>query len=270
MLRLLKIELTKNLNYKTFLVLTILYFVLMGVFTASGGEFLKFLKQAGADFDGFDPTRIPLYHFPDIWQNVTWLAQWFKFILAIVIIISITNEFSYKTVKQNIIDGFSRKDFLISKTLTIGMLSAAATVYLFLIILITGLIYSDPDTKNLSSILDGMEFMLAFFLNLFVYLLWALLIGTLIKRSGLAIGLLFLYNVFIENIIRLNLYEDYDFLFDYTPMGSLFEIIPIPYFRYVFQEIQDYVSFYSVAILVIYAVLYFYLNYSLLRKRDLS
>ena len=269
MLKLLKIDLIKNYNYRSFWVLTILYFILLGIVAASGMEILKWLKSIGADFEEFDPLRIPLYHFPDIWQNLFYVGTYFKFILAIVVIISITNEFSYKTIKQNIIDGMSRMDFLKSKVATIFILSIAATIFLTLIIIVTGLIYSDPDTKNLKDIFTGTGFILAFFLNIFSYLLFALLVGSVVRRSGLSIGLLFLYSVMIENIIIFNLPDSLEFISSFFPMSSLSALIDFPFKRYLFQEIRDYVAFSALITVVIYIALYFYLNYKLLRNKDL-
>ena len=114
MIKLLKIDFKKLRHYRTFWILSILYFTTMGLVTSSGMEFLKWLKSKGADFDEVDILRVPLYHFPDIWQNLTYISTFFQPVLAIIVIISLTNEFSYKTIRQNIIDGFDRKDFLIS------------------------------------------------------------------------------------------------------------------------------------------------------------
>ena len=100
MIRLLKIDLLKLTNYRTFWIMVILYFATMGVITSSGMEFLKWLVSKGADFNDVDILRVPLYHFPDIWQNLTYVSLFFKLVLAVVVIISITNEFSYKTVRQ--------------------------------------------------------------------------------------------------------------------------------------------------------------------------
>ncbi len=100
MIRFLKIDYKKLKNYRTFWVLTILYFATMGLVTSSGMEFLKWLVSKGADFDRIDILKIPLYHFPDIWQNLTYVSLYFELVLAIVVIVSVTNEFSYKTIRQ--------------------------------------------------------------------------------------------------------------------------------------------------------------------------
>jgi hypothetical protein len=268
MLRLLKIDLLKNKSYKAFIILVALYFISLGATTASGMEFLKWLQRLGADFDGFDIMRVPLYHFPDIWHNLSYVGTFFKFILSIVVIISITNEFSFKTVRQNIIDGFDRKDFLTSKILTIALLSLSATVFLFLIGLITGLIYTPPE--DMRFIFKDTEFILGFGLETFAYLLFALLVGTLVQRSGLAIGLLFLYTLMIEPIATFNLPDQLEWLIPYFPVRAMNEVVKIPFPKYAFMEIRDYISFLSLAVILIYSSLFTYLTYRLLRTRDLQ
>lgn len=119
MLRLLNIDLKKIVNYRTFWVLLTLYSILIISIPTSVMEFLKWLKVKGANFEGFDPLRIPVLYFPDIWQNITYVYAFLKIVLAIVVIISVSNEFSYKTVRQNVIDGLNRLDFVVSKLSTI-------------------------------------------------------------------------------------------------------------------------------------------------------
>jgi len=105
MIRLLKIDFRKLKSYRTFWVLNTMYYFLIASIPISIYEFLKWLKGKGVDFDEFDPTRIPISHFPDVWQNLTYIYVFLKFFLAIIVIISITNEYTYKTIRQNIIDG---------------------------------------------------------------------------------------------------------------------------------------------------------------------
>jgi hypothetical protein len=269
MLRLLKIDLLKNKSYKAFIILVAMYFISMGLVTASGMEFLKWLASLGAEFGEIaDITRVPLYHFPDIWQNLAYVSTFFKFILAIVIIISITNEYSYKTVRQNILDGFDRKDFLTSKVLMILLLSLSATLFLALIGLVTGLIYTP--SEDLRFILKDTEFILGFFLETFTYLLFALLIGTMVQRSGLAIGVLFLYSLILEPILTFNLPDSLDALIPFFPMRAMNEVVKVPFQRYAFMEIRDYLSISSVLAITAYAALFTYLTYRMLRNRDLQ
>ena len=118
MLHLLKIDLKKMTSYRTFWVVCGLYFLTLGFGAASGMEFLKWLANLLDNFDQkLNISRIPLYHFPDVWMNLIWFGGLLKVVLAIMVVISITNEFTYRTLRQNIIDGLSRTEFLVSKIL---------------------------------------------------------------------------------------------------------------------------------------------------------
>ncbi|MEQ8424958.1 MAG: hypothetical protein RIA63_09625, partial [Cyclobacteriaceae bacterium] len=206
MLYLLKIDLKKMTSYRTFWVVCGLYFFTLGMTTATGMEFLKWLVGMGAEFGAeINITRIPFYHFPDVWQNITFVSGFFKAILAFMVVISITNEFSYRTIRQNIIDGLSRQQFILSKVYTNLLLSLMSAAMVFVIALITGMIYSP--SIAMSDLVMDLEFFPAYFLEVFAFLSFALLLGMIIQRSGLTIVLLVLWPM-IEAIIRANV-DDY-------------------------------------------------------------
>jgi hypothetical protein len=267
MIKLLKIDYKKLKNYRTFWVLIILYFATMGLVTSSGMEFLKWLVSKGADFDQVDILRIPLYHFPDIWQNLTYVSLFFQLVLAIVVIVSVTNEFSYKTIRQNIIDGMDRKDFLSSKVLMVFMLSLVSAFFVFLIGLITGLIYT-PDSE-MRFIFTNIEFIPAYFLATFSYLILVLLFAIWIKRAGLAIGIVLIYPA-LEYAFGASLPDSMDPILPYLPHHAINALIKVPFQRYVFMEIQDYVDILSVLVVCAYIVLFVYLAYRNLVKRDFN
>lgn len=266
MLRLLKIDLIKLTNYRAFWVLTILYGLLIIGIPVGVIEFLKWLKTIGADFDNFDPMKIPVLYFPDIWQNITYVYTFLKIFLAIIVIISISNEFSYKTVRQNIIDGMDRLDFVKSKMAMILLLSLGSTVLVFITGLVTGLIYTDEIRDG--QMFNGVEFVFAYFLDLTTYLTFAFLLTVILKRSALTIFLLLIYRL-LELIIIGNLPDSLDFLADYFPLHSLSNLITIPFPRYWFQEIQDYVALGPVIVVIIYLGLFVSAVYYRLKSSDL-
>jgi ABC-type transport system involved in multi-copper enzyme maturation permease subunit len=267
MLYLLKVDLKKLISYRTFWVVCGLYFFTLGMTTASGMEFLKWLVRMGAEFGAdIKVTRIPFYHFPDVWQNITFISGFFKAILAFMVVISITNEFTYRTVRQNIIDGLSRKQFILSKVYTNLLLSAMSMAMVFVIALVTGMIYS-PSVTMADLVMD-LEFFLAYFLEVFSFLSFALLLGMIIQRSGLTIVILVLFPM-IEAIIRANVDDYVPWLIPYFPMESISNLIPMPFPRYVFREIQDYVSIVSVLVVVAWTFLFNYFAYLKLKKSDI-
>ncbi|HEX9649628.1 MAG TPA: ABC transporter permease [Cyclobacteriaceae bacterium] len=267
MIRLFNIEWIKLKNYKTFWVLGGLYLFLITFIPISVLEFMKWLESKGVEFEEFSPSKIPILHFPDIWQNITYLSVFFKFFIAVIIIISITNEFSYKTIRQNIIDGLSRMDFLKSKLTAIVAICLISAVYLFLICLITGLIYTPRLIQG--EILEYSQFIFAYFLDILFFLIFALLIGNTFKKAGISIALVVMI-IPIEYIFSANLPDEISVVGDYLPMHVMNSIIQLPFTKYGFMEIQDYISPEAVALSFAYIALFVYLNYVLLKKRDLT
>ena len=267
MLHLLKIDLRKMTSYRTFWVICGIYFFTLIVGAASGMEFLKGLSRLVEGFgQQINITRIPLYHFPDVWQNLAWSGGLLKMGLAIMVVVSITNEFTYRTIRQNIIDGMSREEFLLSKVYTNFMLSAISMVSVFVIALVTGGIYS-PEL-DFPFGLSGIGFYPAYFLEVFAFLSFALMLGIFVNRSGLTIVLL-LFSYLIELIIKENLDDYLPGIIPFFPLESIMNLVPMPFARYVFMEIKDQVNWGSVAIAAVWAVAFNYFAYLKLKKSDI-
>ena len=115
MINLLKIELKKTVTNKTFWVLTGLYVLLLGLVFFGVQSVINEISTNASKTSSISIPKVSIYNFPDIWQNLTYLAGFFKIFLAVVVIIFITNEFSFKTIRQNIITGMSRVDFIFYK-----------------------------------------------------------------------------------------------------------------------------------------------------------
>lgn len=267
MIRLLKIELRKIVPYRAFWILLGLYVVVIAAVLIGVQGFLdKVTSEVGSK----SPIPIPsvsVYTFPGIWHSFTFITGFFKIVLGVIIIILITNEYSYKTIRQNIIAGFSRLDFLISKVSFILLISLFATFLVFVLGLIMGLINSS-DT-SFSSIIGNMEFLLAYCLEVFAYLCFAFLIGFLVKRSGMSIGILLLYSFVIEPIVNFYLPGNMD---DYMPLKSIGSMIDIPnttLMRIFGVEFQGYIAFTDVLLVSGYTALFLGITYFVLSKRDL-
>lgn len=268
MLHLLKIDLKKMTSYRTFWVIAGLYFAVLGFGAASGMELLKWLAATFENFGGkLNINRVPLYHFPDVWLNLIWFAGLVKIVLAVMVVISVTNEFAYRTARQNIIDGLSRSQFIVSKILTNALLSAISVLLIFIIGLVTGLIYS-PEIR-FDRLITDLEFFPAYFLELFFFLSYALMLGVLIQRSGLTIIILLLSQA-IEAIITSNLVEDtVPALIPFFPMRSIWYLIEWPLPRYAMREIKDFVDFRSVAIVTGWIAVFNWVSFIRLKRADI-
>lgn len=267
MLHLLKIDLKKLTSYRTFWVVCGLYFITLAFSTASGMEFLKWVARTFEEFGSkLNINRIPLYHFPDVWLNLIYFSGLFKIVLAIMTVISITNEYQYRTVRQNVIDGLSRWQFLSTKILTNLLLSFLSVIMILIISFATGLIYTP--VINWDFVFADMEFLIAYFLEIFAFLSYALMLGVLVQRSGLTIILLLLSNM-LEIIVRENVDEYVPWLIQFFPMESISNLVPFPLKRYAFQEIRDYLTFASITIALGWTFLFNYFSYLKLKHSDI-
>ena len=267
MVHLLKIDLKKLSGYRTFWIVCGLYFVTLAFSTASGMEFLKWIARTFEDFGSrLNINRIPLYHFPDVWLNLIYFSGFFKIVLAIMTVISITNEFQYRTLRQNVIDGLSRWQFLASKILTNLLLSFLSVAMIMIISFATGLIYTPK--IDWGYVFADMEFLIAYFIEIFAFLSFALMLGVLIRRSGLTIILLLLSRM-LELIIRENIDEYVPWLIQLLPLESISNLVPMPLKRYAFQEIRDYLTIGSITIALAWTFLFNYFSYLKLKHSDI-
>lgn len=273
MIRLLSIEWLKLRRYRAFNILMILYYLVLIAVASCGMAILTYFKNKGIQFKGIDPTILPIYDFPDIWQNLTYIATILNVFPAFLIIISVTNEITYKTLRQNIIDGLNRMDFFLSKFGFIFLVSLVNTLVIFVNGLILGMLYSYDTSVN--AIFSHAGFLLAFLLNNLVYFSFAFLLGLLIKRTGIVIVLLGIYTFFAEPIATLILGNVPEFpqicrdIVPFFPIKALNNLIPNPFPKYAFMEVTDWVPFKSLLIVFMHLTLYLSFIWLLLRKRDL-
>jgi ABC-2 type transport system permease protein len=275
MIRALKLEWLKVRNYRLFWIVFGMYLLALTVISFGGMFLLLWMKSEGVDFEGIDPTILPIYDFPDIWQNIAYLASFNKIMLAFIVIISVNNDVIYNTMRQNVIDGISKKEFLLSKMSFIVAMAAISTMFLFVAGLVNGSVYSH--VWGAEYIFDEMEFLAAYFYDIVVYCTLAFLLSLLIKKAGFIIIALFLYTIMFEPIataifINAPYFRDgiMPDIVQYLPIKSLNNLIPVPYGRYIFMEIEDNVSLKAIIGSTAWFAVYLTSIVFILNKRDLK
>lgn len=275
--RLLNIEYIKLYNNRASRVLIISYFVL-----------LTFIALVAAIKFDIGPIEFHLadqgiFNFPYIWHFNTFITAIFKLFLAIVIVSMMANEYSNKTLKQNLIDGLSKKEFIASKFLTVLSFAGLSTIFVFVLSMILGLIYSDY--TEVSIIFRDMEFLIAFFIKLTGFFAFCLFLGILVKRSAFALGFLILW-VILEQIVfgllgwKVVSWDMADKIKGFFPLESMSRLIDEPFTRLgavqavanqVGEKLTlDYeVRFTEILITLVWTTLFIYWSYALLKKRDL-
>jgi hypothetical protein len=270
MMRLIKIEFKKVLSYRVFWLLVGFYAVSL-TFVLFISQFIinKIVIEAGKS-SPIPLFKISLYQFPRIWNNLTYIAGYLNIFLAIIILFFVCNEFSFKTLRQNIINGMSRKEYILSKLYFIISISLGTTFLLFLAGLILGLIHS----KDISSGIifnDRLQFLLGYFLEVLTYLTFAFFIGFLLKKTALAIITLLFYTMIEQIIIWWKVSSEFVKFFPMKAFGRLvhFPKIPLPEVDGSSIRFQDYVAFADTGIAIGYAIILVLLISLLIRKRDL-
>ncbi len=277
MVRLLQIEFIKLWNNRASKVLIISYFVLL----------TSIALVAAIKFDigpvKFHLAEIGIFNFPYIWHFNTFITAFFKLFLAIVIVSMMANEYSNKTIKQNLIDGLSKKEFILSKFLTVLSFAVISTIFVFLVSLILGLAYSDYN--ELSIIFSDLEFVMAFFIKLVGFFSFCLFLGILVKRSAFALGFLIIWQILegiFRGLIRWKLFDGdtTETIMGFFPLQSMFNLIKEPITRLEsVQTVADQVGekielnynvhWYEILIVLGWTAIFIYLSYALLKKRDL-
>lgn len=138
---------------------------------------------------GFSP-----YNFDTTWQTTSYASGWLLMLPAMLIIMLVTNEFTYKTARQNVIDGWSRMEMLNVKLMLVVIFALVSTILVFLTAL--GFGFASGTSFGFESI-SHVGF---FFLKALSYNTIAAFISFWIRRTGFAIGLFFIY-MGAENII---------------------------------------------------------------------
>ena len=278
MKRLLSIELQKIWKNKASRVLTITYFVLL--------SFIALIASIKFDLGFFklNLAEMGIFNFPFIWHFNTYIAAILKFFLAIVIVSMMANEYSYGTLKQNLIDGMSKKEFILSKFLTVVLFALCSTFFVFVMSIILG--YSFSSYTEIGIVFSDLEYILAFFVKLVGFFSFCLFLGIFVKRSAFAIGFLFVWNIvegIAKGILTFKIFPDSNTaqsITQFFPLEAMSNLIVEPFSRLSViktigsqigvNDIKDYsVPVTSILIVLAWTVIFMLMSYKILKKRDL-
>jgi len=270
--RLVYIEWLKNSSYKPVIVFGIIYFVILIAFGLICAQSIPFF---GIEVDLVDQGFL---EFPQLWNFMFYMAGLNKIFLGMIIMFTVTNEFTEKLFKQNLIDGLSKREYLLSKVYTILILSLVSTLVVYFTGLWLGYTYStvtDSDSVN-----KEIYFAFGYFLKLVNFLLFFLLLSILLKRIVLVLLSFFALYVFelICRVIEFKFFSpkinDVKLYNDYFPLANMHRLVDYPFERIktISQLTQsDYVfaiPWAHVGLSVIYSFIFLFLTYILLLKKD--
>ena len=211
------------------------------------------------------------FTFPEVWHTVAYASSIFVFIPAVVIIMFISNEYTFKTHRQNIIDGWSRSQFVTSKLIDVLIISLIITLLFMAVALVTGF----ANQERLIRDTWGMAYYIGLFaLQTFAQLSIAFLIGFLVRKAFIALGIFLFYFIILEPILVGILKKYGNDNGRFLPLEISDRIIPVPAFigridKEAYDKslalVQQHVIFTVILTAIIWAICYRVNN-----KRDLK
>jgi ABC-type transport system involved in multi-copper enzyme maturation permease subunit len=224
-----------------------------------------------------------IFNFPYIWHFNAFIGAFFKIFLAVVIVSMTANEYSNKTIKQNLIDGLSKREFLHSKWIMVIFFAGISTLFIFVVSLILGLIYSNYN--EISIIVQDLEYLLAYFIKLVAFFAFCLFLGTAIKRSAFALGFLGIWQMFegiCYGLLRWKSPQwlDAEAVYRLFPLNAMSNLLAEPFSRLsavrnlaeqVGEQMNNntQVQFLDILIVLVWCSIFYLLTYRLLKRRDL-
>lgn len=278
MKRLLAIEFQKIWKNRSSRVLTIAYFVILSFIALIAS--IKF-NLGEIEFQIADQG---IFNFPYIWHFNTYIASILKLFLAIVIVSMMANEYTYGTLKQNLIDGLSKKEFVLSKFLIVVVFAGASTLFVFILSLILGLCFSSY--TEIGIIFSELEYLLAYFVKLLGFFSLCLFLGVIIKRSAFALGFLLLWWVFEAIAAAVLVFKIFpegktaSYITMFFPLEAMSNLIVEPFTRLSIVKtigtqigasaVKDHdVQWHGILIVLLWTFIFIQLSYRLLQRRDL-
>jgi len=259
MLQIIKIEWLKVKTYRTFWILLGLAVIII---PAS-----NLLVQ---DITGRIPKQVQTllgnsaYDFPLVWQSVANVNSYTSAIFALLLLTLVTNEFTFKTHRQNVIDGWERKDFVFSKLFWVLALSVIAFVVSVLTALFFGFFYGTSAFN-----MDGFYYLGYYFLQVVLSLCLALLTGILVKRAGLAIVLYLGYVMIFEQLLVVTLKRFWGSVGGLLPLQTADELLPFPLIGKMLPGVQQYDNMVYLIALLGYIAVALWLIFRRLLKADI-
>jgi ABC-2 type transport system permease protein len=267
--QILSAEWLKIRRYKPFWVVFLLYPVCMGgVLTISvwtQGKIQDAASQSGLS-EAVD--RYLPFAFPHVWQSVAYLASWLHFLPAVLVILSVTNEFTFRTHRQNLLDGWGRGQFLAAKCLMTSAICFFGTAVVGILAVIAGVASGTTPQPA------GADYVLLFLLQSHVYMMFALLLAFVIRRAALSLAAFFIYSLILENVAAFLLNYKVNGMGAFLPLEVAGGLLPFPFLQENAPEAARELMFtpglpLSVAVSVGYLFLFLAVLWLRFRREDL-
>ncbi|HEY9258708.1 ABC transporter permease [Chitinophaga sp.] len=252
-------EWLKVKNYRTFWVMLLLALIII-----PAGNFMVADKFSGQEMKQVGKMLGNPFSFPDVWLTMASMNSYNSLLFGLLLIILVTNEYTYRTNRQNVIDGWERKEFVYAKLFWLVTISLSTLLIATISGALVGLMYGEKPFS-----MEGYEYMLYYFLQLNVMLTIALLIGVLVKRAGLGIVLFIAYNMMADQLLSVLIKRYVSPIGGLLPLQSGDELLPFPLIGKMVSSGTQYDTYVYVTAMIAYITLGIYLVFRKILKSDL-
>jgi ABC-type transport system involved in multi-copper enzyme maturation permease subunit len=254
MKKLLHLEWLKLKSYRTFYIFTGAWLVL--ILLVYWG-FDRFVNQSPIDLS-------IAYRFPNVWYFAGYVSTWFSAIPALLMINLVSNEISFRTMRQQVTDGLSRDEFITGKLL----IALSMSILTMALVWVSGTLFGfiKGQNQNWAAYLQDTLYIVRAGWVTFGMMTAALLVALLVRKSALAILVFLGVYWIIEPIAGYLWMKD---LYPYFPLNSLDEFISSPF---QIEQIQFGKSATPMGVSIagiVYPLLFIAGSFKIMRSRDL-
>ena len=269
MIRLIKIEWLKISRNRVFWVTVGAYIVtIILILWGMRSAINSFNTNISEATNGVSLLPSEIYKFPHVWHNLAYITKHVKIFVGILMILLVTNEMYYNTLRQNLINGMTRLEFIWSKFIDGVILSLFATLLLFVFGLVSGLI--NTETLEFSKIFSKMVFLPGYFLMVLGYLTMIMMLAVLLRKAILTMGILLAYGYILEPILSWKFSESFG---PYLPINVFNDLILAPkttlFTMLHIQTSSNEINSLNIVLTLVYSGIFFSISYYALKKRDL-
>lgn len=261
MKRLLSIEWIKLRKYRAFWVLLLLFaFACVGI-----NSYLYHLQGKITARSG-GALKLDLFSSQNLWHTTAWLTNFTLLLPGVLMILLLANEFSYKTLRQQIINGFSRPQAIVSKWLLLLALAIVCWCIYFLTVLIMGRFFLESGNLFANFHYAGYAF-----INIVLCLSVAFVLAIWLKRSGLTIAIYLVYCIFFESILDYFLDKINVFLGNFLPLNSGGALTPNPFNKLLGSHtlVSLPADYWYLLTAVLWIAIIFFISFRYIRRADL-
>jgi len=213
-----RVEWLKLKGYKPFWFFTALYPICVcGSLLIALAFYLKVKAQVPTDL----VSKTLPFAFPTIWKTSAYAASFFHFFPAIILLLSICNEFEFRTFRQAILNGASRAQLFFSQWILSLLCCLFSTS-----VVASGAFLIGLTQGNFS--VDSLDSLPRFFLQAWVYSQFCVCLGFTLRHGLGALASFLVYTTVLESFLFFLMDRGLQGISSYAPLSMANQLVLFP------------------------------------------